>query len=109
MDVSKRKQYVIMKAYRSIPDVDQKIGNLAVYTDDNVDGPNISKTSRDIACGKAVKLGHKMINKSAREDEMVRFFRYYFTILAKPELNYNFKLAYKENNIQDLEKKYGIR
>ena len=105
-NVKVSKHYAIMEAYKDIKDADQKIGNLAVYATDDIDNPMFSTPRRQTELGKAAHLGHQMINAAAREDEMIRFLRYYLTVLAKPELHYDYKQAAKENNIQELRKKY---
>ena len=105
-NVKVSRHYVIMEASKDIKDVDQKIGNLAVYATDDIDNPMFSKPRRQVTLGKAMRLGHAMVNEAASEEEMIRFLRYYFTILAKPALHYDYKQAAKENNIQELRKKY---
>jgi hypothetical protein len=96
-----------MTAYNGIQDAKQKIGNLAVYETEDI-GNEMFRTPRlEMALGKATDLGARMVEKGATEEELIRLLHYRFTILANADKRHmDYKMAYKENNIKELEQKY---
>ena len=107
MPKAKVSNYELLKeAYSRIEDADQKVGNLAVYTTDDVNNRMFSMPNRQVALGRAIHLGRAMIENDAPEEELIRFFRYYKTIMSKVSLHLDYKKAEKENDIKTLRAKY---
>jgi len=97
-----------MTAYNDIENVKEKLGDIKrMYATTDIDNPMHRTYRRQIALGKAVNLGYAMVNGGASEEELIRFFRYWFAIISRSGLKLDYKKAEMENNISELRVKYN--